>query len=58
MDMNDSIGDKEAELYDRQLRLWGFEAQRRMQQSKVLFVGVTGLQAEVYYTLIYFSVFQ
>ena len=42
-----SLNEAEAELYDRQLRLWGFEAQQRMQQSKILFCGVRGLFAEV-----------
>lgn len=35
------------EVYDRQIRLWGTEAQSRMQNSRVLFVGMRALQAEV-----------
>lgn len=35
------------EVYDRQIRLWGLEAQSRMQNSRVLFVGMRALQAEV-----------
>jgi hypothetical protein len=42
-----SLNEAEAELYDRQLRLWGFEAQQRMQKSKILFCGIRGLFAEV-----------
>ena len=42
-----SLNEAEAELYDRQLRLWGFEAQQRMQKSKILFSGIRGLFAEV-----------
>ena len=38
---------EESEVYDRQIRLWGVEAQRRMQSSKVLICGITALQAEV-----------
>lgn len=37
----------ESAVYDRQIRLWGLEAQKRMQESKVLFVGFGALQAEV-----------
>jgi ubiquitin-like 1-activating enzyme E1 A len=46
-DNESSLNEAEAELYDRQLRLWGFEAQQRMQKSKILFCGVRGLFAEV-----------
>jgi ubiquitin-like 1-activating enzyme E1 A len=42
-----TLNEAEAELYDRQLRLWGFEAQQRMQKSKILFCGIRGLFAEV-----------
>jgi hypothetical protein len=42
-----SLNEAEAELYDRQLRLWGLEAQQRMQKSKILFCGIRGLLAEV-----------
>lgn len=34
-------------MYDRQIRLWGVEAQRRMRSSHVLFVGFRTLNAEV-----------
>lgn len=34
-------------VYDRQIRLWGHEAQSRIQNSKVLICGVSGLSAEV-----------
>ena len=36
-----------SEVYDRQIRLWGLEAQKRMQESKVLFIGMRSLQTEV-----------
>lgn len=38
---------EEAKLYDRQIRLWGVEAQRRMTASRVLVAGMDGMNAEV-----------
>lgn len=38
---------KEAAIYDRQLRLWGVEAQKRMQNSRVLISGITALGSEL-----------
>ncbi|CAM9995952.1 unnamed protein product [Scytosiphon promiscuus] len=35
-----------SEQYDRQIRLWGVEAQQRMSGSKVLFSGINGVTAE------------
>lgn len=37
----------EAELYDRQIRLWGVNAQSRIRQSKVLMLGFNGIASEV-----------
>lgn len=37
----------EAELYDRQIRLWGVNAQSRIRQSKVLMLGFNGVASEV-----------
>ena len=37
----------EFEVYDRQLRLWGFEAQARMKESQVLIVGLTNCCTEL-----------
>jgi len=37
----------EAELYDRQIRLWGVNAQSRLRGSKVLMLGFNGLASEV-----------
>ncbi|KAI6243681.1 SUMO-activating enzyme subunit aos-1 [Aphelenchoides fujianensis] len=42
----------EAELYDRQIRLWGVEAQNRIRASNILIVGLSGLGAEVAKNLI------
>ncbi|KAG8553110.1 hypothetical protein GDO81_003274 [Engystomops pustulosus] len=46
------ISEEEAAQYDRQIRLWGLEAQKRLRQSKVLLVGLGGLGAEVAKNLI------
>ncbi|CAN0097045.1 unnamed protein product, partial [Heterosigma akashiwo] len=39
--------EKENEIYDRQIRLWGLEAQKRMRSSKVFFAGINALSLEV-----------
>lgn len=36
-----------SEVYDRQIRLWGLDAQKRMQEARVLFCGLRALGAEV-----------
>ncbi|GAB5029826.1 sumo-activating enzyme subunit 1 [Nannochloropsis oceanica] len=36
-----------SEVYDRQIRLWGMEAQKRMQEARVLFCGLRALPAEI-----------
>jgi len=41
------ITEQEAELYDRQIRLWGLDAQKRLRASRVLVVGMKGLGCEV-----------
>ncbi|KAI1719714.1 thiF family domain-containing protein [Ditylenchus destructor] len=41
------ISQAEAEVYDRQIRLWGLDAQNRLRNSSVLLVGLSGLGAEV-----------
>ena len=38
---------EEAAVYDRQLRVWGVEAQQRMRSSKVLVLGCRGAAIEV-----------
>ncbi|KAF6028352.1 SAE1 [Bugula neritina] len=42
-----AITEDEAALYDRQIRLWGLDAQKRMRASDVLVIGVNGLTGEV-----------
>ena len=41
------LSDEEAAIYDRQLRIWGVEAQTRMRSSRVLLIGMGGLAAEI-----------
>lgn len=41
------LTEDETDLYDRQIRLWGFEAQQKMKSSKILLVGFSGLNAEI-----------
>ena len=42
----------ESEQYDRQIRLWGVEAQRSIQASKILIWGMGGLGAETVKNLV------
>lgn len=42
----------EAELYDRQIRLWGAHAQAKIRDSSVLMLGFTGTASEVAKTLV------
>ena len=41
------ITEDEAALYDRQIRLWGVEAQRRLLSSRILIINMKGLGAEI-----------
>jgi len=41
------ISEQEAELYDRQIRLWGLDAQKRLRSARVCLLGVSGLGCEV-----------
>ncbi|XP_054713985.1 SUMO-activating enzyme subunit 1-like isoform X2 [Uloborus diversus] len=43
----DTISEDEAALYDRQIRLWGLECQKRIRDGKILVLGLNGLGAEV-----------
>ncbi|KAG6949748.1 hypothetical protein JG688_00014498 [Phytophthora aleatoria] len=42
----------EAAVYDRQMRLWGVEAQKRLQNSRVLVSGLTALGSELVKNLV------
>jgi molybdopterin/thiamine biosynthesis adenylyltransferase len=41
------LSESEAERYDRQIRVWGAEAQERIQKSNVLICGLNDLNVEV-----------
>ncbi|XP_044732419.1 SUMO-activating enzyme subunit 1 [Chrysoperla carnea] len=40
------ISEDEATLYDRQIRLWGLEAQKRLKKTRLLVIGLQGLSGE------------
>ena len=42
-----NITEQEAELYDRQIRLWGLDAQKRLRSAKICVLGLSGLGAEI-----------
>ncbi|KAL0491076.1 ubiquitin-like 1-activating enzyme E1 [Acrasis kona] len=42
-----SLSAETAKIYDRQIRLWGVDAQNRMLKTRVLVYGIRGLSAEV-----------
>uniref|UniRef100_A0A336K9T0 SUMO-activating enzyme subunit 1 n=1 Tax=Culicoides sonorensis TaxID=179676 RepID=A0A336K9T0_CULSO len=41
------LTEQEAELYDRQIRLWGLESQKRLRSARILIAGLNGAGAEV-----------
>lgn len=41
------ITEDEAALYDRQIRLWGVDAQKKLLASRILIINMSGLAAEV-----------
>ena len=47
MQKTQNLDKGEFEVYDRQLRLWGFEAQARMKESQVLIIGITNCCTEL-----------
>lgn len=52
MTSNTTKKSEEAAVYDRQIRLWGADAQARLQQAHVLYVHVTGASSEVLKNLV------
>jgi hypothetical protein len=46
--MTNSLQFSEAQRYDRQIRVWGAEAQSRIQSSRVLVCGMRCLNPEVF----------
>lgn len=47
MKVDKAITEDEAALYDRQIRLWGVDAQRRLLSSRILIIDMKGLGAEI-----------
>ncbi|KAL5008414.1 hypothetical protein ScPMuIL_013995 [Solemya velum] len=47
VEQSEVISEDEAALYDRQIRLWGLDAQKRLHAARVLVIGMRGLGAEV-----------
>jgi molybdopterin/thiamine biosynthesis adenylyltransferase len=47
MASENTLSKEEAQLYDRQLRLWGVQSQQRLQQSKVVIIGLSAVQSEI-----------
>lgn len=43
----EAISEKEAEIYDRQIRLWGVVGQQRIRAARVLVSGLGAIGAEV-----------
>lgn len=41
-----------SDVYDRQIRLWGADAQKKMQSSRVLYINVTGVSSEIIKNLV------
>jgi len=50
--MSGELTSKEAEVYDRQIRLWGVEGQKRLQAAHVCVIGLGALGVEVSKNLI------
>lgn len=46
MSASEAITEAEAQLYDRQIRLWGLDAQKRLRASRVLVAGMKGVGCE------------
>lgn len=42
----------ESDIYDRQIRLWGAEAQSKMASAKVLYINMSGISSEIMKNLI------
>ncbi|XP_024518819.1 SUMO-activating enzyme subunit 1B-1 [Selaginella moellendorffii] len=46
MEEEAALTEQETAVYDRQIRVWGVQAQRRLSKSRVLVAGLTGVTAE------------
>ncbi len=47
MRVDQVITEDEAALYDRQIRLWGVDAQKKLLSSRILLINMSGLTAEI-----------
>ncbi|KAF8820068.1 hypothetical protein IE077_003618 [Cardiosporidium cionae] len=43
---SNGVSDQEVEVYDRQLRLWGLEAQQKIVAARILIVGMSSINVE------------
>lgn len=50
--MTSTFTDEEAKVYDRQIRLWGMQAQQKIRSTDVLVIGLAGLATEVVKNLV------
>nr|XP_002121043.1 SUMO-activating enzyme subunit 1 [Ciona intestinalis] len=57
MSCDSEITNEEFAQYDRQIRLWGLDAQKRLRQSKILVAGVGGFGSEVVKNIVLSGVF-
>lgn len=44
---SEKITEDEAALYDRQIRLWGMDCQKRLREAKFFIIGLNGVGAEI-----------
>ncbi|KAL4122885.1 hypothetical protein QTP88_015144 [Uroleucon formosanum] len=49
---DDGMSKDERNVYDRQIRLWGYDGQNKLRATKVLLIGMQGLGAEIAKNLI------
>uniref|UniRef100_A0A2H8U0D2 SUMO-activating enzyme subunit 1 n=1 Tax=Melanaphis sacchari TaxID=742174 RepID=A0A2H8U0D2_9HEMI len=49
---DDQMSKDERKVYDRQIRLWGYDGQNKLRAMKVLLIGMQGLGAEIAKNLI------
>ena len=45
--MNKKVTEQEVTQYDRQIRLWGLEAQQRLRNAKIMVFGLGALGGEI-----------
>lgn len=48
-DMVEELTDEERKLYDRQIRLWGLDAQKRLNKFRVCIAGKSQISIEMYF---------